>query len=259
MEDHLQNQNPVPHLLLHEQEIATQRIIQAQSQKAVSGPPNKDGIDLFSERPDPNALKEHLLKMASEHRAEMASELGKPSPPEQGNVEIGNGYGVPGGGAYSYGTAGSDIATPGNIGLLNNDISLKISELYGESKAMAASKDLPEYLKQKLRARGILKDDAVKDDLSRTDNNLETGSSQLVEIGNFPPGWVEAKDPSTGASYYYNESIGKSQWERPVETSLSAHIPFATRFGGDWVEAVDETTAVEIREHDSHIMFGNNS
>lgn len=53
-----------------------------------------------------------------------------------------------------------------------------------------------------------------------------------------------AKDPSSNATYYYNESIGKSQWERPEETSMSAHIPFATQIGGDWVEAVDETTGM---------------
>lgn len=243
MEDDLQNQNPIPHALLHEQEIATQIIIQAQSQReAAAGPHYKDGTDLFSHRPDPNALKEHLLKMTSEHRAEMASKRGKPNPPEQGNIEIGNGYGVPGGGAYFYGTAGPNVATPGNLELVNNDISLKNSELGGESKMKTASKDLPEYLKQKLRTRGILKDGAGKDDLSRTDNNLQTGSPQLMETGKLPPGWVEAKDPSTGASYYYNESIGKSQWEKPGEKSLNAHIPFTTGLGGDWVEAVDETT-----------------
>ncbi|XP_017627708.1 uncharacterized protein LOC108470771 isoform X1 [Gossypium arboreum] len=235
MEDHFRNENPVPHVLLHEQEIATQKIIQAQSQReAAAGPPCKDGTDLFLERPDPNALKEHLLKMASEHRAELASKRGKPNPPEQGNIDIGNGYGVPGGGAYSYGTPGSNIATPGNLGHVNNDTSEKNSE--------AASKDLPEYLKQKLKARGILKDGSTKHDLSRTDKNLETDAPQLMETAKLPPGWVEAKDPSSGASYYYNESKGKSQWERPVETSSSTHFPFATRHVEDWVEAVDETT-----------------
>ena len=58
----------------------------------------------------------------------------------------------------------------GNLGLVNNDISEKSSELCGESKTNAASTDLPEYLEQKLRARGILKDGAAKDDLSRTEN-----------------------------------------------------------------------------------------
>nr|KJB46179.1 hypothetical protein B456_007G351400 [Gossypium raimondii] len=206
MEDHFHNENPVPHVLLHEQEIATQKIIQAQSQReAAAGPPCKDGTDLFSERPDPNALKEHLLKMASEHRAELASKRGKPNPPEQGN-----------------------------LGHVNNDTSEKNSE--------AASKDLPEYLKQKLKARGILKAGLTKHDLSRTDKNLETDAPQLMETAKLPPGWVEAKDPSTGVSYYYNESKGKSQWERPVETSSSTHFPFATRHVEDWVEAVDETT-----------------
>ncbi|XWS58885.1 hypothetical protein CRYUN_Cryun08bG0073400 [Craigia yunnanensis] len=144
------------------QEIATQRIIQAQSQReAASGPPYKDGTDLFSERPDPNALKGHLLKMTSEHRAEMASKRGKPT-----------------------------LLEEGNLGLVDNDIRQKNSELCGESKTNAASKNLPEYLKQKLRARGILKDVAAKDGLSRTDNNLETGAPQLIEIGKLPPGWV---------------------------------------------------------------------
>ncbi|OMO61161.1 hypothetical protein COLO4_33517 [Corchorus olitorius] len=170
MGDELQNQNPIPHVLLHEQEIATQRIIQAQSQReAAAGAAFKDGTDVLSERPNPSALKEHLMKMASEHRAEMASKRGKPTPPEQGNVEIGNGYGVPGGGAY-YATPALNIAASGNLRLVNSDASQKNSELHGESKEKAASKDLPEYLKEKLRARGILKDGAITDDLSRTDN-----------------------------------------------------------------------------------------
>ena len=50
-----------------------------------------------------------------------------------GNMEIGNGYGVPGGGAY-YGAPNPNIDAP------------------------SESKELPEYLKQKLKARGILKD-----------------------------------------------------------------------------------------------------
>ena len=54
-----------------------------------------------------------------------------------GNIEIGNGYGVPGGGAY-YGAQKPNIDTP------------------------SKSKELPDYLKQKLKARGILKDDTEK-------------------------------------------------------------------------------------------------
>lgn len=55
-----------------------------------------------------------------------------------GNVDIGNGYGVPGGGVYS--NAGIPCPVPG-------------------SKPEADQKELPEYLKQRLRARGIIKDE----------------------------------------------------------------------------------------------------
>lgn len=54
-----------------------------------------------------------------------------------GNLEIGNGYGVPGGGAY-YGAPKPNTDNP------------------------SKSSELPEYLKQKLRARGILKEDTEK-------------------------------------------------------------------------------------------------
>lgn len=66
-----------------------------------------------------------------------------------GNVEIGNGYGVPGGGAY-YGSPRP--------------------ELHREAEQKPATKELPEYLKQKLRARGILKDDIGEGHPLRTDN-----------------------------------------------------------------------------------------
>lgn len=52
-----------------------------------------------------------------------------------GNVDVGNGYGIPGGVAY----AGH-------------------SELSGKPEPTDASNNLPEYLKLKLKARGILRD-----------------------------------------------------------------------------------------------------
>jgi len=52
-------------------------------------------------------------------------------------VDVGNGYGIPGGVAY----AGH-------------------SELSGKPEPTNASNNLPEYLKQKLKARGILRDGA---------------------------------------------------------------------------------------------------
>ncbi|KAL0323315.1 UNVERIFIED_CONTAM: Polyglutamine-binding protein 1 [Sesamum angustifolium] len=98
--------------VLHEQEIATQMVIQSQREWNPSTGPCKDGKDILSERHDPNVLKEHLLKMATQHRSEMALKRGKPTIGEEGNLEIGNGYGVPGGGAY-YGSSVHNTMTSG--------------------------------------------------------------------------------------------------------------------------------------------------
>ncbi|XP_028766794.1 uncharacterized protein LOC114724587 [Neltuma alba] len=210
--------------VLREQEIATQNIIRSQRDTRSSGSPPKDKLDIFSERRDPNALKEHLLKMATDHRAEMAVKRGKPTRAED-NTEIGNGYGVPGGGAYYDAprlgaAAGNDVASQPDKG----------------SGQKPATKELPEYLKQKLRARGILKDHKQAEEPKDT-------SAKPAENGRLPPGWVEAKDHATGAFYYYNETTGKSQWERPVEASLcvqssSSSVPLPE----NWVESLDETS-----------------
>ncbi|KAJ8759817.1 hypothetical protein K2173_009918 [Erythroxylum novogranatense] len=207
--------------VLREQEIETQRIIQGQRETEDVGQPHKDGTDVFAERRDHSALKEHLLKITSEHRAEMALKRGMPTTAEEGHVEIGNGYGVPGGGAY-YGHMRPDVNK--------------------ESERKPDTKELPEYLKQKLRARGILKDDTGKGQPLKIDNKLETTSPRPVEIGGLPPGWVEAKDPVSGASYYYNQSTGKSQWEKPVEISLTAQTPSPLPILEDWIETLDEAS-----------------
>jgi polyglutamine-binding protein 1 len=62
-----------------------------------------------------------------------------------GNVEIGNGYGVPGGGAY--------YAANMSSGQMN-----KPKDIADKAKG---ADDLPEFLRQRLRARGILKDEAT--------------------------------------------------------------------------------------------------
>lgn len=59
---------------------------------------------------------------------------------------------------------------------------------------------------------------------------------------------VEAKDPTSGTTYYYNESIGKSQWERPVEMSSITQMPSPLPLE-DWVEAVDETNGIVHNEN----------
>lgn len=53
---------------------------------------------------------------------------------------------------------------------------------------------------------------------------------------------MEAKDDTTGVFYYYNETTGKSQWERPAEASSIPQSPTPLPLPEDWVEALDETT-----------------
>lgn len=58
---------------------------------------------------------------------------------------------------------------------------------------------------------------------------------------------MEAKDPASGAPYYYNESTGKTQWERPGEASPTiVQTPLLPPLE-DWVESVDETTGIDHR------------
>ncbi|KAK7393044.1 hypothetical protein VNO78_21495 [Psophocarpus tetragonolobus] len=212
--------------VLREQEIEMQNIIRSQREGRTAASPTKDDLDVFSERRDPNALKEHLLKMATEHRAEMAVKRGKAARSEEGNTEIGNGYGVPGGGAYYD-------APKLNTTAGSNAFSKSESTLDRCSEQKPAAKELPDYLKQRLRARGILKDDTCTADLKST-------AAEVMENQKLPPGWVEAKDPGSGECYYYNESTGKSQWEKPQESYLTEQSSSSSSYlPENWVEAKD--------------------
>lgn len=222
--------------LLREQELATQNIIRTQREMAAmtSSPSTStkdfDNSDIFSQRHHPNALKEHLLNMATHHRAQIAVKRPNPThPQQQGNTEIGNGYGVPGGGAYN------DVPKLNADDAGNNASGQPESKLDGCSEQKPAAKELPEYLKQKLKARGILKDDRHTEDPKAT-------SAEFMGNEKLPPGWVEAKDPGSGAFYYYNESTGKSQWEKPREASLTGQSTTVLCLPDSWVEALDETT-----------------
>ncbi|XP_021748933.1 uncharacterized protein LOC110714712 isoform X1 [Chenopodium quinoa] len=223
--------------VLREQEIATQRIIESQRQARGTSTLPEDKKDFLSGQCDPNAIKEHLLKFTADHRAEMAEKRGKPSASGKDNLEIGNGYGVPGGGAYS------NALLPKTSGF-GGEVSNKNADLAGESQQRHGAKELPEYLKQKLRARGILKNECAKDDFAANDSKLEAQSTQSSGDISLLPGWIEAKDPESGASFYYNQSTGKSQWERPVETKTTTQSPSTstTTLSEDWEEALDETS-----------------
>ncbi|XP_017248487.1 uncharacterized protein LOC108219513 isoform X2 [Daucus carota subsp. sativus] len=207
-------ENAVQDAVLREQETVVQKVIQGQREwRGVTEPPeNQD--DIIAKRHDQNAIKEHLLNMTTKHRAEMATKRGKTSVAEQGNSEIGNGYGVPGGGAYS----GASVPN------LEHDV--RSEQKHGESK-------LPEYLKLKLRARGILKDEQAK--------SLKT-QTQTLTPKILPPGWIEACDPASGSLYYYNEKSGISQWERPVDSSLNLEPPASSPVPADWQVLFDEAT-----------------
>ncbi|KAI3437019.1 Polyglutamine tract-binding protein 1 (Polyglutamine-binding protein 1) [Psidium guajava] len=211
--------------VLQEQEVATQNVIRNQREANVATRPADDDADIFTDRRDPNALKEHLLRMASEHRAEMALKRGKASPPENGNLEIGNGYGVPGGGAYAVAPR-PDGTMPRRVG----------------NEELSASKELPEYLKQKLKARGILKNNKADKDSVAAANKLDIQSAQISQSGRLPPGWIEARDPESGVPYYHDQSTGKSQWEVPRQISSAGHSPSSLSLPENWVEAFDEAT-----------------
>ncbi|KAL9240042.1 hypothetical protein vseg_014305 [Gypsophila vaccaria] len=216
--------------VLREQENATQRVIQNQREVRGTGM-LPDDKDVLSGQHDPNAIKEHLLKLTAEHRSEMAVKRGKPSGPEKDHLEIGNGYGVPGGGAYHH------SALPGISG---SEINERSADPGVESQQKHGAKELPEFLKQRLKARGILKDASPKGDRGVDAYKQGTELTQSSGGGNLPFGWVEAKDPETGVSYYYNENSGKSQWERPVDTNSSSQSQ--STMVDDWVETLDETS-----------------
>ncbi|KAJ9566871.1 hypothetical protein OSB04_002837 [Centaurea solstitialis] len=226
--------------VLREQEIVTQKVILDQREASGS---HEENSDIFSGRHDPSAIKEHLLKITTDHRSQMALKRGKPASSE-GNVEIGNGYGVPGGGAY-YGASRSNTISSGSNGIENHESGQSISE---QPKQKPNSNDLPEYLKQKLKARGILKDEPAKDDTSTvSDNNMKNQVRQSPEIttpATLPPGWIESRDPTSGSVYYYNEKSGISQWGRPMGTSLNSQSqPTSSTFlPDDWQEVLDETS-----------------
>ncbi|CAH2058575.1 unnamed protein product [Thlaspi arvense] len=209
--------------VLREQEIETQKIIQGQREAGTSVA-GDNNTDILRHRADPNALKEHLLKFTANHRAETATKRGAVSTCGEGNVDVGNGYGIPGGVAY----AGQ-------------------SELSGKPEPTGASNNLPEYLKQKLKARGILKDvsgDVTSNthDASAVSWNRQTSSPFPTNANTLPLGWVDVKDPASGATYYYNQHTGTCQWERPLELSSTTLSAPTLPPKEEWIETLDETS-----------------
>jgi polyglutamine-binding protein 1 len=212
-------ESAVQEAVLHAQDIETQQIIQSQRQAKMTSESAEYGVDILSSRQDPNALKEHLLKMTADHRTEMANKKGKPIHLNNDNVEIGNGYGVPGGGAYYA----------------------QMNKPMDETDKAKCANDLPEFLKKRLKARGILKD-KTENKNSVSTQNVDYQEDQNKSAQVLPPGWAEAKDPTTGASYFYNHSTGVTQWDRPGGAVNTMQHQVSPSLPQNWEEAIDEST-----------------
>ncbi|CAK9862038.1 unnamed protein product, partial [Sphagnum jensenii] len=184
--------------------------------------------DIMSARHDPGALKEKLVKMTSDYRMDMANKRGRPVQHEQENVEIGNGYGVPGGRAYFSAKAPSEGKIVEQRVLGRREVDMKEVGVLGEKG------DLPDYLREKLKARGILKDESIGDTTALV-------SSERGQADFLPPGWVEGKDPESGHVYFYNQTTGKSQWDRPTVQALlpPPSAPVLPNLPPGWEETTD--------------------
>jgi len=202
-------------------------------------------------------------------------------------VEISNGYGVPGRGAYRNGSrssmyavaadpyiykpdfnrlctkpflevrlpghvegsmdipewsehsalVGSRIDAPGAVnehaGTLRTDIDQRDIKLLDGAENNG---DLPDFLTERLKARGMPRS-GVSSTLSANTSDTETGDA-------LPSCWVEGKDPKTGATYYYNQSTGESQWGVPDFEALISS-PSRLQLPSDWEEAIDPISGRE--------------
>ncbi|PWA40118.1 hypothetical protein CTI12_AA565800 [Artemisia annua] len=62
---------------LYFQEVEMQKVIVDQRKARAASGSHEEDSDIFSRRHDPNAIKEHLLKITTDHRSHMASKRGK--------------------------------------------------------------------------------------------------------------------------------------------------------------------------------------
>ncbi|KAG6490406.1 hypothetical protein ZIOFF_051702 [Zingiber officinale] len=98
---------------------------------------------------------------------------------------------------------------------------------------------------RKLQSMSINHDNGLSLSSSIEDSEskkLDHQNDLAKSVSGLPIGWIEAKDPATGSSYYYNEKTGERQWEIPsandsYKVALSQHpLP------DDWQEAIDNST-----------------
>jgi len=70
----------------------------------------------------------------------------------------------------------------------------------------------------------------------RTPVGCAQRSRMLVASETLPAGWISGIDQSSGATYYFNEQTGVSQWELPQHGGDAQDLP------SGWITAVDQSS-----------------
>jgi len=73
---------------------------------------------------------------------------------------------------------------------------------------------------------------------------VQQRSSKLVAqygIPHLPAGWTTGVDQASGATFYFNEQTGQSQWEAPQSSSASEQGGYAQELPAGWTTGFDQS------------------
>jgi len=73
----------------------------------------------------------------------------------------------------------------------------------------------------------------LQDASSGLNDSLCAGRGPAPGHKGLPAGWESAVDPNSGKTYFYNHTLGKSQWDKPEDRSPPGSLP------SGWECAVD--------------------